>query len=327
MFKPGTLAFVVIVSLLLVAAPVHAQAPGAPQNLTANVSGSNVTLSWSAPASGGSPTGYSVEAAIAPGGAAIATLSVSGISITVPGVPNGTYYVRVRASNGSGTGPVSNEVTVSVGGACTGAPLPPSLRVRSVGPQAVVTWGSSGGCAPTNYVLSAGSAPGLSDIVVVNAGGELGLSAIAPPGTYYVRVAGSNSFGTAVSQELTVRVAVNAQTDTLTANQAVAFDFLVTQTGNYDAVLIWDDPSVNLDLFLTTAGCPVPPAACLLTQSTAVGTSTEQVSRAVTAGQTYRVWVTNVGARTTSFTIFNTIGGVPVPSAAAVAASSRAPGQ
>lgn len=296
-----------VVSILL-AAPALASAQ--PQNLTSNVSGSTVTLQWS----GGSGS-YVVEAAVVPGGAVIASLPVSGLSLTVPNVPSGTYYVRVRDAAG---GAVSNEITVSVAGTgCPAPPLPPLLFVRSTGPTANVSWGSSGGCAPTSFTLLAGSAPGLSNIAVVAAGGTLGLSAVAPAGVYYVRVLGTNAFGSAMSQELTLRIAANAQNDTLAAFGVVAFSVTMTQTGTYQAAMVWDDPTIDLDLYLTTADCPYPPGSCLLEISDATGTNTEAVSRSVVAGQTYRIWVDNVSARTTSFAIISTIGGAAAATAPA----------
>jgi hypothetical protein len=155
----------------------------------------------------------------------------------------------------------------------------------------------------------------LSNVAVVNAGGQLGLSAVAPPGVYYVRVAGTNAFGTAVSQEMTVRVAANAQTDTVVPNGAVAFDLVMTQTGNYVASLVWDDATIDLDFYLTSPGCAYPPVSCLLANSDASGTNTEQVSRSVVAGESYRLWIDNFSNRRTSFTVFNTIGGTPAVSA------------
>ena len=293
-----------IVSTLLIATPVVAYAQGTPQNLTSSVNGTTVTLTWS----GGSGS-YVVEAAFTPGGGVIASLPVSGTTLTVPNVPAGTYFVRVRNATG---GTPSNEVTVSVTGTgCPAPPLPPAVFVRSLGLNASVSWGSSGGCAPTDFTLFAGSAPGLSNIAVVNAGGQLGISTVAPAGIYYVRVVGTNQFGSAVSQEMTFRIAPNAQTDTVTGFGVVAFDVVMTQTGNYSGNLLWDDPTIDLDLYLASPGCPWPPTGCLLSISDLTGTNTEVVGRPVVTGQSYRLWVDNVTGRPTSFTIFSTIGAGP----------------
>ena len=302
-------------AVVLSAASAFAQVPGAPTGLTSVVSGTTVTLTWAAPSIGGVPTGYVVEAAVTPGGPVVATLNHPGLSISVPNVPAGVYYVRVRGVNGSGQSAPSNEVVVSVGGAgegCPAPPLPPVLIVRSVGLQATVNWSSAGGCAPSSYVLYAGSGPGLSDIAIVNMGGALGLATVAPAGTYYVRVVGTNPSGSAVSEELTVRVAVNAETNTALPNTAVGVEVAVLQSGLYTGTLVWNDASINLDLFLAATGCPFPlPSGCQLAASNGIGVATEQVSRPVTVGQTYRLWVVNFSLRTTSFTVFTNIGGAP----------------
>ena len=287
---------------LLIAVPAFAQVPS---GLTATVNGTTVTLNWS----GGGASSFIVEAALVPGGLPVATLPVSGTTLTVPNVPAGNYYVKVRAVGGA----ASNEILVSVTGGCPAPPLPPTVIVRSVGLQAQVLWSSSGGCAPTSYTLFAGSAPGLSNIVVVNAGSQPGLSTVAPPGTYYVRILGTNQFGSAMSEEFIVIVAVNALTDTVQPNGAVAFDVNMSQSGNYQGTLVWNDASIDLDFYLTTAGCPYPPLACLLQISDTTGTNTEAISHGVTGGQTYRLWVDNFSPRPTSFTIFNTVGGAAIP--------------
>jgi hypothetical protein len=321
---PKWLRILTALLILSAAAPAYAQVPGPPQNLSQSVAGTTVTLTWGAPATGGVPSGYLVEASFVPAGPVIASLPVSGTTLVVPGVPVGTYFVRVRGLSGGGPGAPSNEVTVSVGGSgCPAPPLTPLFRVRSVGQLATVTWGPSGGCAPTSYSLFAGSAPGLSNIVVVDAGGTLGLQAVAPSGTYFVRIVGSNAFGNTVSQELTVRVAPNAQTETIDANQAARIPLQALRTGNYQASLVWDDPSINLDLYLASPGCTsFPPTGCQLAASTQTGTASEVLTRAITAGQLYELWVVNLGTRTTSFTIFSTIDGAPAVSAPTSTASS-----
>jgi len=93
--------------------------PGAPQNLTGRALGTTVTFQWLAPTSGSPPSSYVVEAALAPAGAAVASLGVSETSLVVPGVPLGVYFVRVRGLNGAGRGAASNEVVVTVPGGGT----------------------------------------------------------------------------------------------------------------------------------------------------------------------------------------------------------------
>jgi len=70
---------------------------------------------------------------------------------------------------------------------------------------------ASGGCAPSDYIVQAGSAPGLSNIAVINVGAAATLSAAAPPGTYYVRVIALNAAGgSPASAEIVVAVGVGS---------------------------------------------------------------------------------------------------------------------
>lgn len=94
-----------------VAAPV----PGAPQTLGATVQGGAVALTWTAGSSDAQTVRYVVEAGSAPGLANLATFDVGlQTNLTVPGVPPGTYYVRVRAANYTGSSAPSNEIVVTV---------------------------------------------------------------------------------------------------------------------------------------------------------------------------------------------------------------------
>jgi uncharacterized delta-60 repeat protein len=111
---------------------VGPQVPGAPNAVAATVSGSTVSLAWAAPASGGTPTTYTVEAGARSGlgPASLANFSTGSTATTfsTAGVPAGTYFVRVRASNGSGVGTASNEVMVVVGGAGGGGAVDPDFN-------------------------------------------------------------------------------------------------------------------------------------------------------------------------------------------------------
>jgi len=85
-----------------------------PRTLSAVVTGNLVSLAWEASASPGAQV--VIEAGSAPGLADLARLTapVGGLSIDVPSVPAGTYFVRVRAVNAAGTSDPSNEIVVRV---------------------------------------------------------------------------------------------------------------------------------------------------------------------------------------------------------------------
>ena len=73
------------------------------------------TLTWTVDASRSMATEQVVEVGFAPG-ETVARLAVAAdtTSVTVPGVPPGRYYVRIRSINGTGIGAPSNEVLVEV---------------------------------------------------------------------------------------------------------------------------------------------------------------------------------------------------------------------
>jgi hypothetical protein len=88
--------------------------PGPPHNLQVSITGAAVTLTWSAPVTGGSPAEYVVEAGTAAGLANVGRATTRAPSLTVPGVPVGIYYVRVRARNVAGTSAPTADVVVDV---------------------------------------------------------------------------------------------------------------------------------------------------------------------------------------------------------------------
>jgi hypothetical protein len=154
---------------------------------------------------------YLLEASLSPGGPVIAAFSVAQPTLTVNGVADGVYYARVRAVNADGTGPVSNEVVVVVpgGGPCTAPPnAPTNFSATVFGTFVTLNWRApASGCAPTAYLVQAGSSPGLTDITQINVGGMTTLSVQAPPGTYYVRVVAlNNAGGSPASNEIVVTV-------------------------------------------------------------------------------------------------------------------------
>jgi uncharacterized protein YkwD len=130
-------------------------APGAPSLNPPQVSGRTVALSWS-PGSGGAPTGYTLTASTTPGGPPIATVPVTGTSVSFTDVPNGTYHVRVTASNAQGTSASSAEVTLTVGPPTAGSlvPLINAWRARAgVAPVVEEPSWSAGAALHGRYVL------------------------------------------------------------------------------------------------------------------------------------------------------------------------------
>jgi hypothetical protein len=88
--------------------------PHAPESPAATVTGSTVSLSWFAPP--GPVTGYILEAGSATGLSNLAAVSIGPVTtISFPGIPPGTYYVRIRAVNPQGASVVSEEVVIVVG--------------------------------------------------------------------------------------------------------------------------------------------------------------------------------------------------------------------
>lgn len=90
--------------------------------LTASVNGSRVALNWSPTNAGAavasdsaSPVSYVLEVGNAPGQANLISAPLGRVTQLATDAPPGTYYVRVRAVNGCGAGPASNEQVVTVG--------------------------------------------------------------------------------------------------------------------------------------------------------------------------------------------------------------------
>ena len=130
--------------------------PGAPAGLTATPGNSEVTLSWAAPASGGTPiSGYIIYQGTSPGGETGVPVSgslVTATSYKVTGLVNGTtYYFRVFAVNAAGQGPPSEEAS---------ATLPPIVP-SSASPTAPVSRATtpSGTLPASRATTPSGTAP------------------------------------------------------------------------------------------------------------------------------------------------------------------------
>ena len=87
-------------------------APGAPTGLTVSRTSTALTLSWKAPTSGAIVTGYVLEGGTTSGAANLGSFTLAALSTALTStVPSkGTYFLRIKAKSGAGTGAPTNEV-------------------------------------------------------------------------------------------------------------------------------------------------------------------------------------------------------------------------
>ena len=181
---------------------VSADATAAPANLNATVSSTTVTLTWT---SSPGATSYIIEAGTGAGLTNITSFDTGGPGtiLTVPNVPNGTFYVRVRARSADGTSGPSNEVnfTVGGGGTCDAAPNAPTNLTSSLnGNVLTLTWSAPvGGCPAESYVIEGGLTPSGIELANVDTGStSTTFSADIGPATFttfYVRTKARNPRG------------------------------------------------------------------------------------------------------------------------------------
>ncbi len=174
--------------------------PAAPENLTNTTTSTSVSLSWQ---TGTAATSYVLEAGSSPGLSDLAALNTGSSATTfTTAAPPGRYYVRLRSRNACGTSAPSNETTVTIG--CSPPSAPGVLTATVTGSSVALGWGPASGA--TSYVLEAGSTPGASNLGQFPAAAP-GMTASAPPGTYYVRAhARSACGGGPASNEVIVTV-------------------------------------------------------------------------------------------------------------------------
>ena len=189
----GAVVVIVTLDAFAFVRPAHAQ-PTAPENFSATAQGEMVTLTWAQ--NNDFRRTYILEAGSGPGLTDIASFPVpfAGVSwYNLNNVPNGTYYVRLRAVLFSQLSAPSNEVMVTVTG-CAEPPAPLALEGNVYGQLVVVQWRFPAwppGCFPSSLRLQAGSSPGASDVLDMNVPDwnitQRQFESV-PFGTYYVRV-------------------------------------------------------------------------------------------------------------------------------------------
>ncbi|MEZ5290330.1 MAG: hypothetical protein R2745_04550 [Vicinamibacterales bacterium] len=234
---------------LLSSLPAAAQVPAAP-TLQASASGSTVSASWNAV---GGATAYRVEAGITP------ALMLAGYDIgpltsfTLPNVPQGTYYLRVRARNASGLGAPSNVVGVTVT-SVQGPPAAPTNLAASVSGSTVTLTVDLPPGPLTGLVLVGGTTPGSGQAAVPLSVSPTNTLPNVPPGVYYVRVVALNAGGPSPASN-EVQIVVSAS---CTAPPAPT---LTAQVQGQAVLLSWNAiagaAGYRLDAALSPGGAPV----------------------------------------------------------------------
>ena len=158
----------------------------------ASLVGNSVTLVWTPPNGGLTPTGYLLEGGTSPG-AVLASVPTGGLAPTMSFIaPSGIFYVRVHALAGAAKSAPSNEVQLLVN--MTAPPgAPTGLLGLANGNQLTLTWRNpSSGSAPTGLMLDVTGAASASLPIALS--DSFSFSGV-PPGSYTFAVRAFNGTG------------------------------------------------------------------------------------------------------------------------------------
>jgi predicted phage tail protein len=175
----------------------------APRDFRAGINDRRLTLAWADAEAEGLPTGYVIEAGSSARLSNIASLPWSSRSFTFEGLPNGVYFIRVRSRRGAELSPATREVMIVVGNQPSPPDLPRNFSHTVSGATLSLTWQAPLFGTASSYVIEAGTASGLSEIVVFNTGSAAQSATFnnVPSGTYYVRVRAVNGVGESVASD------------------------------------------------------------------------------------------------------------------------------
>lgn len=175
---------------ITVAQPTVVQPPAG--LVAANVSGNTVTLRWTAPGVGPSPTGYVLEGGINPSEVLESIPTGSAAPIFTFVAPTGSFYARIHAMNGSERSAASNEIRIHVN-----VPVVPSAPAGLVslvnGSSLGLAWRNTfAGGAPSALVLDVTGS--IATSIPFGPGEAFAFDGV-PPGTYTLRLRAANGGG------------------------------------------------------------------------------------------------------------------------------------
>jgi hypothetical protein len=152
----------------------------------------SVTLRWTPPVTGSTPTGYVLEGGVSPGEAAASLTTGSASPSFTVAAPTGAFYVRMHAVGLGGRSAASNEIRIFVN-----TPTPPSAPAHLLGlvngASVALTWRNTfGGGAPVSTVLDVSGSQSLS--IPLGLTESFAFNGV-PAGTYTLTVRSINAFG------------------------------------------------------------------------------------------------------------------------------------
>jgi uncharacterized repeat protein (TIGR01451 family) len=313
---------VTVVTYGVAGAPAYTYtaAPAAPAAPAATAGAASATVSWSAPASNGSPiTGYVVTPYLNGVAQAPQSFDASTTTRTITGLTVGSSYTfTVAAVNAAGTGPASPQSNAVVPYTVPGAPT--IGTVSAANSAATVSWtapASNGGSPITGYVVT----PYINGVAqpsqTFNSTATTQLVSGLTPGTSYTfKVAAVNAAGTGPASAASAAVTVNMG-PSLTFSPpppgeiTVPYSYSLTASGGTGA-LTWSVSAGSLP-----PGLSVNPGTGLLS-----GTPTASGSYSFTVKVTDTLGATNSKAATVVIAAAPALANPAPPSAQAAVAYS-----
>ncbi|MFH5878538.1 fibronectin type III domain-containing protein [Arthrobacter sp. NA-172] len=288
-------------------------APAAPTAVTATAGNASATVSWTAPANGGSAiTSYAVTPHA--GTTALAPVTVTGnppaTTANITGLTNGTAYTfTVTATNAIGTSPASAAsapVTPTAGATAPSAPTGVTATAGSA--SATVSWSApaNGGSAITSYAVTPHA--GATNLTPVTVTGNppattANITGLTNGTAYTFTVTATNAIGTSPASAASAPV-----TPTATATAPAAPTGVSATAGNASATVTWTAPS-NGGSAITSYAVTPHAGATALTPVTVTGNP--PVTTASITG------LTNGTAYTFTVTATNGIGTSPASASSA----------
>jgi hypothetical protein len=289
-------------------------APSAPTGLTAMPSDGAVSLAWTAPSSGNTPTSYEVFYGTSAGAETTQAPAsdVTGTTAYVSPLTNGTaYYFVVKAVNGAGTGPASAAATATPNVGLV--PPPPTASAAPNGSGSIkVSWSYPGASEAsdngvTGYNVYEGSASGKESTTPIN-----GITPI-PVGTNFVDVPSTNGtteyFTVKAINSTGMSAASNEVSATAEASIAPSAPTLSATAGYDAATLKWTTPSSSGNSKVTSYTVHIDDTTTSTSSTSTVSTTSTTVS-GLTAADTYSFYVTATNADGETSGDSNTVSGI-----------------